>query len=92
MDNQSNGTPGETDTPGGCTRSSRVKMRFGHRLKLARARRGLTQTMLAAMAGVGQSTIQRAERAKTNHMRQYLWSRVVRALRSVKPVNMEVPE
>ena len=63
---------------------------LGHRLERHRLERNLTQAKLAARAGVGQATVQRAERGESVQMTSMI--KLLRALGLLAGLDVAVPE
>ncbi len=67
-----------------------VLAELGHRLERHRLERNFTQAQLAAEAGVGQATVQRAERGESVQMTSMI--KLLRALGLLAGLDLAVPE
>jgi putative transcriptional regulator len=67
-----------------------VLAELGHRLERHRLERNSTQAMLAAEAGVGQATVQRAERGQSVQMTSMI--KLLRTLDLLGGLDLAIPE
>ncbi len=72
------------------TTDAAVLAELGRRLERHRLERNWTQAELAAQAGIGQATVQRAERGKSVQMTSMI--RLLRALGLLAGLNAALPE
>jgi putative transcriptional regulator len=67
-----------------------VLAELGHRLERHRLERNLTQAELASEAGIGQATVQRAERGESVQMTSMI--KLLRALELLAGLDVAIPE